>query len=154
MERTLVLVKPDAVTRGLIGEAIRRFEEKGLKVSGLKMVHLTKEEAEGFYQVHRGRPFFENLTTFMSSGPSVAMVLEGEGAIARVRRIMGATDPHQAEEGTIRRDLATNIERNAVHGSDSAESAVFEVPYFFSTLELFSSIVPVTEQSSPLIRSL
>lgn len=139
MERTLVLVKPDAVAKGLIGEIIRRFEEKGLKVSGLKMVHLTKEGAEGFYQVHRGRPFFENLTTFMSSGPSVAMVLEGEGAIAKVRRIMGATDPRQAEEGTIRRDLATDIERNAVHGSDSAESAAFEIPYFFSVLELFSS---------------
>ncbi|MFN3475992.1 MAG: nucleoside-diphosphate kinase [Candidatus Methylomirabilales bacterium] len=138
MERTLVLVKPDAVAKGLIGEIIRRFEESGLGICGLKMVRLTKEEAEGFYQVHRGRPFFESLTTFMSSGPSVAMVLEGEGAIAKVRRIMGATDPRQAEEGTIRRDFATNIERNAVHGSDSAESAAFEIPYFFSVLELFS----------------
>ena len=137
MERTLVLVKPDAVVKGLIGEIIRRFEEKGLKICSLKMVHLTKEGAEGFYQVHRDRPFFENLTTFMSSGPSVAMVLEGEAAIAKVRRIMGATDPRQAEEGTIRRDLATDIERNAVHGSDSAESAAFEIPYFFSALELF-----------------
>lgn len=138
MERTLVIVKPDAVSRGQIGEIVKRFEVHGLRVCGLKMICLSKEEAEGFYQVHRGRPFFESLTTFMSSGPSVAMVLEGDGAIAAVRRLMGATNPQEAEEGTIRRDLAMSIERNAVHGSDSAQSASFEIPYFFSALELFS----------------
>lgn len=137
MERTLVLVKPDAVANGHIGEIIKRFEERGLKVCALKMVRLNKEEAEGFYQVHQHRPFFEDLTTFMSSGPLVAMVLEGEEVIVRVRKIMGATDPRQADEGTIRRDLAADIGRNAVHGSDSPEAAAFEIPYFFSELELF-----------------
>jgi len=128
MERTLVIVKPDAVSKGQIGEIVERFE----------MICLSKEKAEGFYQVHRGRPFFESLTTFMSSGPSVAMVLEGEGAIAAVRKLIGATNPQEAEEGTIRRDLAMSIEQNVVHGSDSAQSASFEIPYFFSALELFS----------------
>lgn len=138
MEQTLVLVKPDGVQRGYIGEVIRRFEQKGLRVCGLKMVHLTKEEAEGFYRVHRSRPFFGSLTSFMSSAPTVAMVLEGEGAIERVREMIGATDPKQAGKGTIRGDLAVDIERNVVHGSDSPESAAFEIPYFFSHLELFS----------------
>jgi len=133
-----VLVKPDAVQKGYIGEVIKRFEGQGFRVCGMKMVHMTKEEAEGFYQVHRSRPFFGNLTSFMSSAPTVAMVLEGEGAIERVRTLMGATDPKQAEEGTIRRDLAVDIGRNVVHGSDSPESAAFEIPYFFSNLELFS----------------
>ncbi|MBI3989012.1 MAG: nucleoside-diphosphate kinase [candidate division NC10 bacterium] len=138
MEQTLVLVKPDAVQKGYIGEIIKRFEGQGLRVCGIKMVHMTKEEAEGFYQVHRSRPFFGSLTSFMSSAPTVALVLEGEGAIERVRTLMGATDPKQAEEGTIRRDLAIDIEKNAVHGSDSPDSAAFEIPYFFSALELFS----------------
>ena len=136
MERTLVMVKPDAVTRNQVGEVLHRFEAAGLTIRALKMVRLDRREAEGFYQVHRGRPFFESLTRFMSSGPIVAMVLEGEGAIARVRKLMGATDPAKAEAGTIRKDLATNIEQNAVHGSDSPESAAYETPYFFSALEL------------------
>jgi nucleoside-diphosphate kinase len=136
VERTLAIVKPDAVGRGLVGEVIRRFEGDGLAIRALKLVALDRREAEGLYHVHRGRPFFESLTSFMSSGPAVAMVLEGEGAIARVRAIMGATDPARAEPGTIRRDLATSIERNVVHGSDSPESAAFEIAYFFGGLEL------------------
>ncbi len=139
MEHTLVIVKPDAVARGLIGEIVRRFESEGLVVCGLKMVWLAQKEAEGFYQVHRHQPFFESLTRFMSSGPCVPMILEGEGAIARVRTLMGATDPHKAAEGTVRRSFADSIERNVVHGSDSAASAAVEIPYFFNRLE----IVPV-----------
>jgi nucleoside-diphosphate kinase len=135
MERTLVMVKPDAVRRGYVGEIVRRFEAAGLTVSALKMVHLDRREAEGFYQVHRERAFFPSLTQFMSSGPVVAVILEGPGAIAKVRRLMGATDPAKAEAGTIRKDLATNMEQNAVHGSDSPESATYEIPYFFSALE-------------------
>jgi nucleoside-diphosphate kinase len=136
MEQTLVIVKPDAVARGLVGEIIRRFEAEGLAVRGLKMVWLAQEEAEGFYQVHRHQPFFGSLTRFMSSGPCVPMVLEGEGAIGRVRTLMGATDPQKAAEGTIRRSCATSIERNVVHGSDSATSAATEIPYFFNRLEI------------------
>ncbi len=138
MEQTLVIVKPDAVFRGLIGEVIRRFETEGLVICGLKMVVLEQREAEGFYHVHRHRPFFESLTRFMASGPCVVMVLEGEGAIQHVRKLMGATDPLKAEEGTLRRAFATGIEKNVVHGSDSVEAAAFEIPYFFSRLELFS----------------
>lgn len=145
IERTLAIVKPDAVRRGLIGEIIARFERAKLAVRGLRMVHLTKGEAEGFYAVHRARPFFDSLTGFMSSGPAVVLVLEGAGAIARVRQIMGATDPAKAEPGTIRRDLAESIERNAVHGSDSPESAAFEIPYFFAAVDLFQS--PASEES-------
>ncbi|MBI2902596.1 MAG: nucleoside-diphosphate kinase [Candidatus Methylomirabilis oxyfera] len=136
MEQTLVIVKPDAVARRLIGEVIRRCEAEGLVVRGLKMVALSQREAEGFYHVHRQQPFFGSLTSFMASGPCIAMVLEGEGAIRRVRDIMGATDPLKAEQGTLRRSFATSIERNVVHGSDSAESAAFEIPYFFSRVEL------------------
>ncbi len=139
MEQTLVIVKPDAVARGLIGEAIRRFEAEKLIIRGLKMVVLGQREAEGFYQVHRDRPFFDSLTHFMASGPCVAMVLEGAGAIQRVRQLMGATDPLKAAEGTLRRDFATSIEKNVVHGSDSAESAALEIPYFFSQMELLST---------------
>ncbi len=139
MERTLVLVKPDAVRRNQVGEVVRRFEGAGLRIRALKMVHLERGEAEGFYQVHRSRPFFQSLTQFMSSGPTVAMVLEGPDAIARVRRLMGATDPAKAEPGSIRRDLATSIEQNVVHGSDSSESAAYEIPYFFSEIELCPS---------------
>jgi len=136
MERTLVMVKPDAVRRNQVGEMLRRFETAGLTIRALKMVCLERREAEGFYQVHRGRPFFTSLTQFMSSGPTVEMVLEGEDAIESVRKIMGATDPAKADPGTIRKDLATNIEQNAVHGSDSPESAAYEIPYFFSALDL------------------
>ncbi|MBI2561613.1 MAG: nucleoside-diphosphate kinase [candidate division NC10 bacterium] len=136
MERTLVMVKPDAVRRKQVGEVIRRFETAGLTIRALRMVCLDRRDAEGFYQVHRERPFFASLTQFMSSGPMVAMVLEGPEAISRVRQLMGATDPAKAEPGTIRRDLATSIEQNVVHGSDSAESAIYEIPYFFSALEL------------------
>ena len=135
MERTLVLVKPDAVRRNQVGEVIRRFEAAGLTIRALRMVHLERGQAEGFYQVHLGRPFFTSLTQFMSSGPTVAMVLEGSDAIASVRKLMGATDPAKADPGTIRKDLAASIEQNAVHGSDSAESAAYEIPYFFSAME-------------------
>jgi len=136
MERTLVIVKPDAVRRNQVGEVIRRFEAAGLAIRALKMVCLDRREAEGFYQVHQGRPFYASLTQFMSSGPTVAMVLEGPEAITRVRKLMGATDPAKAEPGTIRKDLATSIEQNAVHGSDSPESAAYEIPYFFNALEV------------------
>ena len=137
MERTLSIVKPDGVGKNLIGEVIRRFESNGLRVIGLKMVSLNKKEAEGFYAVHRGKPFFESLTTFMSSGPAVVMVLEGEGAISKVRELMGATDPKKANEGTLRRQYASNIEQNIVHGSDAPETAALEIGYFFNALEIF-----------------
>jgi len=140
MERTLAIVKPDAVARGKIGEVIRRFEEAGLRVSGLKMIHISKQGAQQFYHVHRDRPFFEGLTTFMSSGPAVVMVLEGETAVSRVRTLMGATDPAKAEPGTIRYDLATDIEHNVVHGSDSPEAAAFEIPFFFAGNEIFQYV--------------
>ncbi|NWG03052.1 MAG: nucleoside-diphosphate kinase [Syntrophaceae bacterium] len=137
MEKTLSIVKPDGVQKHLIGEVIKRFEENGLKVVGLKMIYMDKKEAEGFYAVHRGKPFFESLTTFMSSGPAVVMVLEGKEAISKTRELMGATDPKQAKEGTLRRQYATNIERNIVHGSDAHETAAFEIKYFFNSLEMF-----------------
>ncbi len=136
IERTLSIVKPDAVAKGKIGKVVSFLEAGGLKVVAMKMVFLTKEEAEGFYAVHRGRAFFQSLTSFMSSGPAVVMVIEGENAIARNREIMGATDPAQAAEGTIRRALGANIERNAVHGSDSPATAKTEIAYFFSELEI------------------
>ncbi len=137
MEKTLSIVKPDSVQKHLIGEVIKRFESNGLKVIALKMISMGKKEAEGFYAVHRGKPFFESLTTFMSSGPSVVMVLEGEGAISKTRELMGATDPKQAKEGTLRRQFATNVEKNVVHGSDAPETAAFEINYFFNSLEMF-----------------
>jgi nucleoside-diphosphate kinase len=137
MQRTLSIVKPDGVQKHLIGEVIKRFEDHGLKVIGLKMISMDKKEAEGFYAVHRGKPFFESLTTFMSSGPSVVMVLEGDGAISKIRELMGATDPKQAKEGTLRNQFATNIEKNVVHGSDAPETATFEINYFFNALEMF-----------------
>jgi len=137
MERTLSIVKPDGVEKHLIGEVIKRFEDHDLKVVALKMITMDKKEAEGFYSVHRGKPFFESLTVFMSSGPSVVMVIEGEGAISKTRELMGATDPNQAKEGTLRRQFATNIERNIVHGSDGPETAAFEINYFFNALEIF-----------------
>jgi nucleoside-diphosphate kinase len=131
IERTLVIVKPDAVRKRVTGQIVARFEAAGLRIIGLRMVHLTTGEAEGFYAVHRERPFFQSLTRFMSTGPCVPMVLEGDGAIARVRELMGATDPARAAAGTIRKDFAESIESNAVHGSDSPESAASEIPYFF-----------------------
>lgn len=136
IERTLVIVKPDAVTRGVAGKIISRFEAAGLKILAAKMVHLTKEQAAGFYVVHKDRPFYQSLCTFMTQGPSIPMVLEGESAISRVRELMGATDPAKAAPGTIRREYAASIEANAVHGSDSRESAAFEIPYFFNALEI------------------
>ena len=137
MERTLSIVKPDGVQKHLIGEVVKRFEDAGLKVVAQKMIWMDKKEAEGFYAVHRGKAFFESLTTFMSSGPAVVMVLEGEGAISKTRELMGATDPKRAKEGTLRRQFATNIERNVVHGSDAPETAAFEIKYFFNSLEMF-----------------
>ena len=137
MERTLSIVKPDGVHKHLIGEVIKRFEDHGLKVTGLKMICMDKKGAEGFYAVHRGKPFFESLTHFMSSGPAVVMVLEGDGAIAKTRELMGATDPKQANEGTLRRQYAANIEQNIVHGSDAPETAALEIKYFFNALENF-----------------
>ena len=136
MERTLSIVKPDGVERGLIGEVIKRFEVTGLKVIGLKMVTMSKGEAEGFYAVHRGKSFFESLTAFMSSGPAVVMVLEGDNAIQRVRELMGATDPQEAAAGTLRKQFGSNIERNVVHGSDGPDTAAFEIGYFFHALEM------------------
>jgi nucleoside-diphosphate kinase len=137
MERTLSIVKPDGIQKHLIGEVIKRFENDGLKVIGLKMISMNKKEAEGFYAVHRGKPFFESLTTFMCSGPSVVMVLEGEGAISKTRELMGATDPKQAKKGTLRHEFAANIEKNVVHASDAPETAAFEIKYFFNSLEIF-----------------
>lgn len=134
-ERTLAIIKPDAVAAGHIGDIIRRIEREKFRIRGMKLLHLTKAQAEGFYAVHRDKPFFESLTTFMSSGPCVVLLLEGESAIARWRDVMGATDPARAAEGTIRKQFGTTIERNAVHGSDAPETAAFETAYFFSALE-------------------
>ena len=135
-ERTLSIVKPDGVSRKLIGEVIRRLEGADIKIVAMKMIEMTKEQAEGFYKVHESKPFYESVTTFMSSGSSVVMVLEGEGVIKKYRKLMGATNYKDAEEGTIRREFATDIEKNIVHGSDSPENAKFEISYFFSTLEI------------------
>ncbi len=135
-ERTLAIIKPDAVSRNLIGTIIQRIEQEGIKIVAMKMLKMTKEQAKGFYYVHKEKPFFESLTDFMSSGPCVVMVLEGEDVINRYRKLMGATDYRKAEPGTIRREFATDIEKNVVHGSDSKESAEFEIRYFFSELEI------------------
>ena len=135
-EKTLSIIKPDGVQRNLVGEVIKRLEEAGLTISAMKMIKMTKEQAEGFYQVHEGKPFYESVTDFMSSGPSVVMVLEGEDAIKSYRKLMGATNFKEAEEGTIRRAFATDIEKNMVHGSDSEETATFEINYFFNALEI------------------
>ena len=136
LERTLSIVKPDGVRGNLIGEVYRRFETAGLSIVAARMLHLSQREAEGFYAVHRERPFFKDLVRYMSSGPVIVQVLEGEGAIQRNRDIMGATDPKKAAPGTIRADLAASIEQNVVHGSDAAESAANEIAYFFSTTQL------------------
>ena len=135
-ERTLSIVKPDAVGANRIGKVVSYLEAGGLRVVAMRMIQMSKREAEGFYAVHRERPFFESLTKFMSSGPAVVMVLEGENAIARNREIMGATDPAKAAEGTIRRAVGSNIEHNAVHGSDAPETARTEIAYFFNALEI------------------
>jgi len=136
MERTLSIIKPDGVQKGLIGEIIKRFEQQGFTIKAMKMLHISKKQAEGFYAVHRERPFFSSLTEFMSSGPIVVMVLEREQAIQKNREIMGATDPANADEGTIRRDFAGNVEQNIVHGSDAPETARAEIAYFFNELEI------------------
>jgi nucleoside-diphosphate kinase len=136
LERTLSIVKPDGVRGNHIGEVYRRFEQAGLAVIAARMLHLSQREAEGFYAVHRERPFFRDLVRYMTSGPVMVQVLEGESAIARNREIMGATDPAKAAAGTIRADLARSIEQNVVHGSDAADTAEREIAYFFSTTEL------------------
>lgn len=135
-ESTFAIVKPDAVKRGNIGRILTLIEESGLEIAALRRLHLSREQARGFYHVHRERPFFDSLTAFMSEGPIVALVLKGENAIVRWRGLMGATDPGKADEGTIRRLYGENIERNSVHGSDSAESAAFEISYFFAGIDL------------------
>jgi nucleoside-diphosphate kinase len=136
LERTLSIVKPDGVQKNLIGEVYRRFEQAGLRIVAAKMKHLTAREAEGFYAVHRERPFFKDLCAYMTSGPVIVQVLEGENAVAKHREIMGATDPKKAAPGTIRADLAASIEENVVHGSDSLENAAREIGYFFAETEL------------------
>ncbi|NJD61633.1 MAG: nucleoside-diphosphate kinase [Deltaproteobacteria bacterium] len=137
-QRTLSIVKPDGVKKGVIGEVIRRFEKEGIRIAAMKMLHLTRRQAEGFYDVHRQRPFFASLTEFMSSGPIVVMVLEGDDVIARNRTIMGATDPKKADAGTLRAEFAGNIEQNIVHGSAAPETAATEIRYFFSDMEITS----------------
>ncbi len=136
MERTLSIIKPDGVAKGLIGEVIKRFESNGLKVAAMKMISMTKKQAEGFYEVHREKSFFDSLTDFMSSGPCAVLILEGEGAIQRNRKLMGATDFTKADPGTIRADFASSIEKNIVHGSDGPETAKAEIGYFFNALEI------------------
>lgn len=136
VERTLAIIKPDAVQKQIIGDIIQRYETTGLHPVAMKMVHLSRSMAEGFYAVHCERPFFNDLTTFMSSGPSVVLVLEGENAIQANRDLMGATDPHKAASGTIRAAHGASIEANAVHGSDSSETAKFEIGYFFPGVDL------------------
>ena len=140
VERTLSIVKPDGVGKNLIGEVYRRFENVGLRIVAARMMHLTAAQAQGFYAVHRERPFFKDLCAYMTSGPVMVQVLEGEDAVARHREIMGATDPKKAAPGTIRADLATSIEENVVHGSDSAENAAREIAFFFAE----SAICPRT----------
>ncbi|HYC37591.1 MAG TPA: nucleoside-diphosphate kinase [Usitatibacter sp.] len=138
VERTLSIIKPDAVAKNVIGEIYARFEKAGLKIVAAKMAHLSRNEAEGFYAVHRGRPFFNDLVGFMISGPVMVQVLEGEGAILKNRDLMGATDPKKAAAGTIRADFAQSIDANAVHGSDGPETAAVEIAYFFPSSQVFS----------------
>ena len=135
-ERTLAIIKPDAVQRCVAGRIIQRIEAEGFQIRAMRRVHLSKREAEGFYDVHRARPFFESLTAFMSSGPAIVLVLEGPDAIKRWRTLMGATDPAKAESGTLRKEFAESIERNATHGSDAAETAAYEIAYFFAGIDL------------------
>ena len=138
-ERTLSIIKPDAVQKNVVGEILARFERAGLKIIAAKLLQLSKAEAQGFYAVHKERPFFDSLTTFMSSGPILVSVLEGQDAIQTNRRLMGATNPAAAEPGTIRKDFATDIEKNAVHGSDGPDTARQEIAYFFGEMELHTS---------------
>ncbi|MCA1778712.1 MAG: nucleoside-diphosphate kinase [Xanthomonadaceae bacterium] len=138
MQRTLSIIKPDAVAKNVVGEILTRFERAGLKIAAARMKHLSRADAEGFYAVHRERPFFGDLVEFMISGPVMIQVLEGDDAIARNRELMGATDPHQAAPGTIRADFATSIDANAVHGSDSEETAADEIGFFFDADEIYS----------------
>src|SRR6186713_1267473 len=136
VERTLSIVKPDGVQKNVIGEVYRRFEQAGLKIVGARMMQLTQAQAEGFYAVHRERPFFKDLVRYMSSGPVVVQVLEGENAVAKNRELMGATDPKKADKGTIRAQFAENIEANSVHGSDSPDNAAIEIAFFFAGIEI------------------
>ena len=138
LERTFSIVKPDGVSRNLIGEVYRRFEQAGLRVVAARMVHLSQREAEGFYAVHRERPFFKDLVKYMTSGPVMIQVLEGENAIAKNRELMGATDPQRADKGTIRADFADSIDANAVHGSDAPETAAVEVAFFFPGMNVYA----------------
>ncbi len=138
VERALSIIKPDAVAKNVIGKIYSRFETNGLKIIAARMVHLSRQEAEGFYAVHSARPFFKDLVEFMISGPVMVQVLEGEGAIAKNRELMGATDPKKADAGTIRADFADSIDANAVHGSDAPETAAVEVAYFFPALNVYS----------------
>jgi nucleoside-diphosphate kinase len=138
LERTLSIIKPDAVKKNIIGQILARFEAAGLRVVAARMMFLSRAEAEGFYAVHRGRPFFNDLVAFMSSGPVLVQVLEGDNAIAKNRELMGATDPKKAAKGTIRADFADSIDANAVHGSDAADTAKTEIAYFFPASEVFS----------------
>lgn len=135
-EKTLSIIKPDGVAKNLIGEVIKRLEDADLKIVAMKMIKMNKEQAKGFYKVHEGKPFYDSVTDFMSSGSCVVMVLEGEDAINKYRKLMGATNYKEAEEGTIRREFAQDIEKNVVHGSDSKETADFEINYFFNELEI------------------
>jgi nucleoside-diphosphate kinase len=135
MEKTLAIVKPDGVAGGHIGDVVKRIEDNGLNIIAMKMIRMTKSQAQGFYAVHKERPFFDSLTDFMTSGPAVVMILEGESAISRWRDMMGATNFKEAAEGTLRRDYATDIEKNVVHGSDAPETAAFETGYFFNAFE-------------------
>jgi len=138
LERTLSIIKPDAVRKNVIGQILARFEAAGLRIVAARMMHLSRAEAEGFYAVHRGRPFFNDLVQFMTSGPVLVQVLEGDAAIARNRELMGATDPKKAAKGTIRADFADSIDANAVHGSDAPDTAKIEIGYFFAASEVFS----------------
>jgi nucleoside-diphosphate kinase len=136
VERTLAIIKPDAVAKGVVGQIVDRFERAGLTVLAARLIHLSPAQAAGFYIVHKDRPFYQSLCAFMTQGPCLPIVLEGDAAIQRLRDLMGATDPAKAAPGTVRRDFASSIEANAVHGSDSPESAAFEIPYFFGALEI------------------
>jgi nucleoside-diphosphate kinase len=137
-ERTLSIIKPDAVAKNVIGEILSRFEKAGLRIIAARMIHLSRQQAEGFYAVHRARPFFKDLVDFMISGPVMVQVLEGDNAIQKNRDLMGATDPKKADKGTIRADFAQSIDANAVHGSDAPETAKDEIAYFFPTLNIYS----------------
>jgi len=136
VERTLTIIKPDGVAQNNVGDVLRAFEESRFQIVAMKMLRLTKQQAEGFYAVHRGKPFYDSLTTFMSSGRIVVMVLEAEDAINRLRAVMGATNPANAAEGTLRKRFATSLEHNVIHGSDAPETAAFEIGYFFSEMEI------------------